>query len=134
MTVGNRIRYAREIRGISQEELAKKLGLKDKSSVCKIEKAGDNISTRSVRKYADALGTTPAFLMGWTDEEEETQDEELLQMENDYMRNIELYEDTQGTAGVALFKAHFILSKPELQKLYEMATIMFPELIGGDKR
>ena len=65
LTVGDRIRNARERLGVSQEELAKRLSLKDKSSVCKAEKAGDHISTRSIRKYADALGVSPSFLMGW---------------------------------------------------------------------
>lgn len=65
MTVGERIKQIREDKTISQEDLAKKLGLKDKSSVCKIEKAGDNVSTKSIVKYAEALGVTPAVLMGW---------------------------------------------------------------------
>ena len=65
MDVGERIKHIREEKGISQEELATKMGLKDKSSVCKIEKAGDNISTKSIVKYANALGVTPALLMGW---------------------------------------------------------------------
>ena len=67
MTVGERIRQIRESKGISQEELAKILGLKDKSSVCKIEKAGDDISTKSIKKYATALGVSVAELMGWKD-------------------------------------------------------------------
>ena len=68
MTVGERIKQIRESRDISQEDLANKLGLKDKSSVCKIEKAGDNISTKSIAKYAEALNVTPACLMGWEPE------------------------------------------------------------------
>lgn len=131
MTVGERIKYAREIRGISQEELAKKLGLKDKSSVCKIEKAGDNVSTKSVKKYADALGTTPSFLMGWVENEEDHIDENFS---NDLMRNIEIYEEMLGVEGVALFRSLFVLSKQELKKLWEVAIIMFPHLIGDNEK
>ena len=65
MTIGERIRILREEKSISQEELARKLGLKDKSSVCKIEKAGDDISIKSINKYADALGVPISELMGF---------------------------------------------------------------------
>lgn len=66
MTVGERIKITREAKGISQEELAKRIGLKGKSSVCKIETAGDHISTASIVKYAKALNVPPSDLMGWT--------------------------------------------------------------------
>lgn len=65
MTVADRIKFRREELNITQEELAKRLGLKGKSSVCKIESSGDNISTKSIRKYAKALDVTIAYLMGW---------------------------------------------------------------------
>ena len=67
MTVAGRIKARREELNITQEELAFKLGLKGKSSVCKIESSGDNISTKSIRRYAEALDTTIAYLMGWDD-------------------------------------------------------------------
>lgn len=73
MTVGDRIKQIREEKSISQEELANRLGLKDKSSVCKIEKAGDNVSTKSIVKYASALNVTPAQLMGWDSFEDYTE-------------------------------------------------------------
>lgn len=80
MTVGERIRIRREELGITQEELAIKMGLKGKSSISRIESAGDIISTKNVVKYADALYTTPAYLMGWSDEviHSDLQDEILL--------------------------------------------------------
>jgi transcriptional regulator with XRE-family HTH domain len=68
MTVADRIKFKREELDITQDELAKKLGLKGKSSVCKIESSGDNISTKSIRNYANALGVTIAYLMGWESE------------------------------------------------------------------
>ena len=48
MTVADRIRTRREKLGLSQEELAKRLGLKSRSSVTRIEKSGDNISLKDV--------------------------------------------------------------------------------------
>ena len=132
-TVGERIRYIREERGISQEELAKKLGLKDKSSVCKIERAGDNVSTKSVCKYAEALNTTPSFLMGWIEHEGDYSDlDNFEEIENDQMRHIELAEEVVGTAGIALQRVIARMSKQEMQKLYEMSKLMFPHLFDEE--
>ncbi len=132
-TVGERIRYIREERGISQEELAKKLGLKDKSSVCKIERAGDNVSTKSVCKYAEALNTTPSFLMGWIEHEGDYSDlDNFEEIENDQMRHIELAEEVVGTAGIALQRVIARMSRQEMQKLYEMTKLMFPHLFDEE--
>lgn len=65
MTVSDRIKSRREELKMTQDELAKRLGLKGKSSVCKIENAGDNVSSKSVKRYAIALNCSPAHLMGW---------------------------------------------------------------------
>lgn len=132
-TVGDRIRYIREERGISQEELAKKLGLKDKSSVCKIERAGDNVSTKSVCKYAEALNTTPSFLMGWIERESDYNEiDNWEEIENDQMRHIEIAEEVVGTAGIALQRVIARMSKPEMQKLYDMTKLMFPHLFDEE--
>lgn len=65
MTVADRIRARREELKMSQEELAKKLGCKDKSSVSKIEKSGDNITLKNISRFANALNVTTNYLMGW---------------------------------------------------------------------
>lgn len=67
MTVGERIKQKRIELGMSQEELSKKMGYSGKSSVCKAETYGDNITTSKIQRFADALGTTPSYLMGWDD-------------------------------------------------------------------
>ena len=63
--VGERIRNRRKELGLSQGELASRLGLKSKSTVCKIERGEDNLTTDTIAKYADALQTSPAYIMGW---------------------------------------------------------------------
>jgi transcriptional regulator with XRE-family HTH domain len=72
MTVGERIKIARESVKMSQDELAKRLGYKDRSSISKIEKApDDNIAMVLVRKIADILNCSPMYLMGWDEQEDE---------------------------------------------------------------
>lgn len=68
MTVADRIKERREKLSISQEDLAAKLGLKDKSSISKIENSGDKVSLRNIEKIAPLLRCSVQYLMGWDDE------------------------------------------------------------------
>jgi len=68
MTVADRIRSRRESLGITQEELAKKMGLKGRSSVARIESMGDDVSLKNVEKIAPLLNCSPLYLMGWAPE------------------------------------------------------------------
>lgn len=67
MTVGDRIKIAREKREWSQDDLAKVMGYSSRQAISKAECYGDNITTTKVKKYADALGVSFDYLMGWDD-------------------------------------------------------------------
>lgn len=69
MTVGNRIKQRRLELGLTQAELAEKMGYSGKTSVCMAETGGDNITTTKVRKFADALGVSFRYLMGYEDDQ-----------------------------------------------------------------
>lgn len=64
MNVGEKIKQKRIEMNMSQDELAKKVGYKSRSSIQKIEASRD-LPLRKVKKMADALDTTPSYLMGW---------------------------------------------------------------------
>lgn len=65
MTIGERIKAARERKNISQIELAKLIG-SSKQSVYKYENnIITNIPSNKIEAIAKALSTTPAELMGW---------------------------------------------------------------------
>ena len=74
MTLYERIRKLRTEAGMTQDELAHIMGYKDRSMITKIESGKVDISQRKVIAFAKALHTTPAYLMGWTDDksQEET--------------------------------------------------------------
>ena len=63
-----RIRSRREELGMSQEELAKRVGYKSRSSINKIELGKNDITQSKIAEIALALGTTPEYLMGWQSE------------------------------------------------------------------
>lgn len=65
MTVADRIKNTREAAGLTQEDLAKKAGYKDKTSISKIENSGDEISLKKVKRIATALSVSFQSLMGW---------------------------------------------------------------------
>ena len=50
--------------GLSQEELAQRMGYRSKSSITKLEKGVNDIPQSKVEEFAAALETTPAWLMG----------------------------------------------------------------------
>ncbi len=54
---------------MSQQDLADKTGYTSRSSIAKIEAGERDIPQSKIVAFAEALGTTPAYLMGWTDEE-----------------------------------------------------------------
>lgn len=63
MTVADRIKEKRELLGLTQFELAERLGLKSRTSITRIEKSGDNVSLKDVRRIADILGCSTIDLM-----------------------------------------------------------------------
>lgn len=65
MDIGERIRYRREQLELTQEELARKIGYKSKTSINKIELGIQNLKQSKIKAIADALQTTPGYIMGW---------------------------------------------------------------------
>ena len=70
-TIGERIKERREELNMSQDELAMKLGYKSRSSITKIEKDGRELPQKKIYAISQALGVTPAFIMGWSDDDSE---------------------------------------------------------------
>ena len=67
MTTGERIKKRREELGLTQLALALRMGYKSRAAICNVEKDKEDLTTARIRKFADALDTTPAYLMGWED-------------------------------------------------------------------
>ena len=69
--IGSNICARRKELEMTQEELAKKMGYKSKSTINKIENGTNDIPQSKVVKFAEALETTVADLMGWKKDIEE---------------------------------------------------------------
>jgi len=73
-TMYDRIRKLRMEKGLSQDDLARLLGYKDRSMITKIEGGKVDISQKKIVAFANALGTTPRYLMDGDPVEEELED------------------------------------------------------------
>lgn len=80
-TIGNRIRLMRQEAGLSVDDLAARLG-KNRATVYRYESDEiENFPIAVIGPLAEALHTTPAYLMGWTEEKPATQmDDELREI------------------------------------------------------
>lgn len=93
MEINERIKLKRLEKGFTLEELASKIDV-GKSTIFKYEN-GDisNIPSDKIEKIAEALDTTPQYLMGWDDmqEDELKEREELM---NEILLNAETLSKT----------------------------------------
>lgn len=68
MNIGERIKTRREELGMSVESLAKKIG-KSRATIYRYESGFiEKLPTDVLIPFAEALLTTPEYLMGWTDD------------------------------------------------------------------
>ncbi|MEE0508893.1 helix-turn-helix transcriptional regulator [Phascolarctobacterium succinatutens] len=64
MELYKNIRNRRIELGLTQAELAKKIGYRSISTIAKIERGINDIPQSKIKAFADALNTTPGELMG----------------------------------------------------------------------
>lgn len=79
LEIGERIKIQREKLKMSQDELAKRIGYKSRSSINKIELGHYNLTQSKIKAIADALETTPSYIMGWDELDEQVDLEKLRQ-------------------------------------------------------
>lgn len=99
-TIGSNILRIRKSLGLTQEELAKMMGYKSKSTINKIELGINDIPQSKIVQFAEVLETTPAELMGWNEEDKNDSPSEPSLTEGEKLW-LELYhrvsDDTRDT-------------------------------------
>ena len=71
MELADRVRLRREELGLSQEDLAFRMGYSSRTSINKIEN-GRPCSQKIIARLAEALTVSIPYLMGWEEEEEKS--------------------------------------------------------------
>lgn len=65
--IGERIKKRREELGMSQDELAERMGYKSRSTIAKIEKGVNDVVHSNVLKFAKALNVSVSSLTGFNE-------------------------------------------------------------------
>ena len=96
MTLGKRIKDLRIKAGLTQEQLAIKIGYSTKTSISKIENDVLDINQSTIVALARALNTTPSIIMGW-EEKEAIKPLDITSLEG--LRIVPLYESVSAGFG-----------------------------------
>mgnify|MGYP002519660890 CR=1 FL=1 len=88
--IGERIRQKRKQLGITQDALAQMAGYTSRSSINKIEKGLVDLPRSKIVEIAEALNTTPAYLMGWEEEKNPPAEPQLTEGEEKLLKLIRL--------------------------------------------
>ncbi len=125
MSIGERIRKRRRDLNLTQIKLAERLGLTSKAAISTVENDKESLTTERVSKYADALETTMAYLMGWTDDPSIPEDERENEPEV-------VYFDVQAEADGVTYTARS--NHADLDAEYQMLTIIYHALTKENRK
>ena len=90
MTIGERIKRRRKELGMSADKLGEILG-KDRSTIFRYEKGDiENLPLDILKPIAEALMTTPQYLMGWSNDKKANIPEEQM-LSEDEKKLLEFY-------------------------------------------
>lgn len=105
MTLGERVKKLRLDLRLSQQQLAERMGYSSGSSINKIE-TGRPVTQKIIVRLADALHTTPAYLMGWEDKPPVT-----IEINQRWVDEVGSVEFTDEELTELINFANFLLSK-----------------------
>jgi transcriptional regulator with XRE-family HTH domain len=71
MTIGERIKTRRNEMGLSLRDAAARLGYNDHTTLSRIEAGKVDLPQSRIVKFAEVLGVTPGYIMGWEQEPED---------------------------------------------------------------
>lgn len=120
MSIGERIKMRREELGWTQEELAKKMGYKSKSTINKIELGKSDVTQSKVPEYAKVLMTTSAYLLEMDDAENSQETPYYINPET--MRIAQKIHDNKYLRG--LFYESEDASPETLQTTHDMLVLL----------
>lgn len=130
MQIGDRIKARRIELGLTQDELAKKLGYKSRSTINKIELNINDITQPKIIDFAAALDTTVSYLMGLDSDTSEKSlsaiiGEEAIQMilDNDEKTRIVKWIATQDPEVLSLVRWISLQDRDTLIRLDQILSL-----------
>ena len=121
--IGARIKSKREELSLSQAELAKRIGYTSPTSIAKIEAGKVDLPQSKIIAFADALDTTPAYLMGWEEDAPfPSSPDPIDYYDDELVEELQRLHDDPETR--MLLSATKNLSKKDLQFMIDLAKRM----------
>lgn len=134
MTMYDRIKQLRQEQGMSQEDLAKKVGYKGRSMIARIESGQVDISQSKVKAFAAALCTTIDYLMDGTDGKTEGH-VNLSSFHPDIIEMIEKrIEDSKSAPEKEILSLFNTMTDTDKDKLVDYARYIVDSYKRPDKR
>ena len=127
--IGDRIKLRRIQIGLSQDELAHLTDYKSRSTINKIELNQRNLRQDQIVVFAQALHTSPAYLMGWTNNADLTHKETILGNNNS---EIQVTLKTYPTYQLPQCPNTYVLNKCEKNHIEMYRTLSQEEQIQVD--
>lgn len=98
MNINEKIKQLRIQQEMSQQELAERVGFKTASAINKIELGKRDINQSKIILFANALNTTPSYLMGWEDEKADSS------IDNNFLHLFKTLNNEQKSAVMEIVK------------------------------
>lgn len=80
MHIGERIKARRTELGWTQRDLAERMGYKNHSAIARTESGQVDLPQSKVEQFANVLGVTPGYLMGWINKETAEKNDQLAKL------------------------------------------------------
>lgn len=98
LNINEKIKQLRVQQGMPQQELAEHVGFKTASAINKIELGKRDINQSKIILFANALNTTPAYLMGCDDEKADSS------IDNNFLHLFKALNNEQKSAVMEIVK------------------------------
>jgi transcriptional regulator with XRE-family HTH domain len=113
---GTRIKYLRQLTGLSQEELGKRVGVQ-RAAINKYEKGTvTNIPIQTIEKIAAVFDVSPTFIVGWNGDKENPLSAEV--------RVIKGIKHFYGSDAVDLIEIYSTIGDDGRKRIYQYAHDM----------
>lgn len=127
--LGKKIKQRREELGLSQDELARMLGYKHKSSINKIELGAADVPRAKVPAFAKALGMTAIEFSGWTEERKALSFSYCMEQQMRILGWVVLY-DADGNVILTHEGAEYEITEEGMKELESRVALYLDFLLG----
>lgn len=100
MHIGDRIKARRIALGWSQRDLATRMGYKNHSAIARAEAGTVDLPQSKVEQFAQVLGVTAGYLMGWVDAATSEKNDQLAKLIVKMRTDNDFYNTVVALAGL----------------------------------